>query len=321
VIAALARRLAASARPYPFARLTALSDYLTSAPFRLHPPGNSPIGAGYYQVTQLLADHVGSTEQYAAAFAVLARAMGFHTRLAVGYAGGRARGGTVLFTSRDLKVWPEVEFSGIGWLPFSAWPNGQASPGTSRSSAPTPVDRALQNQRQIDRTTPPPASTNSGTGAVPGFARPSAGLAWWVWLLIGFAVLSAATAGSLVAAKGVRRRRQRGATDPGVRLTGAWEYTLDRLGERGLALPASLTAPEVADRAGTRFAAAAAPMRRLAPAVDAVRYNRGAPVPAGAADEGWVAAREVDAALRRGASIAVRLRAWLSAAPLLRARL
>ncbi len=35
----LARTLEAASSPNPFARLTALSDYLTSSPFRLHPPG------------------------------------------------------------------------------------------------------------------------------------------------------------------------------------------------------------------------------------------------------------------------------------------
>ena len=320
-IADLAGRLAATARPYPFARLTALSDYLTGAPFRLHPPGDSPIGAGYYQVTQLLQDHVGSTETYAAAFAVLARVMGFHTRLAMGYEGGTVRAGTVLLTTRDLKVWPEVEFSGVGWLPFPAWPAGQGAKGaTSRSPAPNPIAQALQNQRQINRTTPQPEPTNGGQGLLPRLNRPSDELAWWVWLLAAAAAAAAASVGSLVAAKAIRRRRQRGATDPGARLVGAWEYTLDRLGEHGLALPASLTAPEIADRAGARFTGVTAPMRTLAPAVDAVRYNRGAPVLVSTPDEGWAAAREVQAALRSGSSLGTRVRAWVSTAPLMRRR-
>jgi hypothetical protein len=125
---------------------------------------------------------------------------------------------------------------------------------------------------------------------------------------------------ALVAAKARRCRRQRGATDPGARLVGAWEYTLDRLSEHGPALPASLSAPEIADRAGARFTEVTAPMRSLAPAVDAVRYNRGAPVRVGAPDEGWAAAREVHAALHAGASLEGRARAWVSTAPLVRRR-
>jgi hypothetical protein len=61
-------------------------------------------------------------------------------------------------------------------------------------------------------------------------------------------------------------------------------------------------------------------MMRLAPAVAAVRYNRGASVLVATADEGWMAAREVQAALRSEASMGARLRAGVSTAPLVRAR-
>jgi hypothetical protein len=82
-----------------------------------------------------------------------------------------------------------------------------------------------------------------------------------------------------------------------------------------LALPASLTAPEVADRAAARFEASATGMRVLAPAVDSVRYDRAGSVSAEGAERGWLAARQVGTALRAGASVGTRLRGALSVAP------
>ena len=356
-LTSLARTLEASSSPNPFARLTALSDYLTSSKFRLHPPGNSPIGAGYYQVTQLLRTHSGSTEQYAAAFAILARAMGFHARLAVGYMGGTSQAdGSVAFTTRNLRVWPEVELAGIGWQPLPADPSGiglgtgsggpQPSPTTTvphGSSPPTtaahgstgppaatsppttssPLGEALQQQREINKAPKPsPAPSGSGSpsgvpGSVPTVAQ-GGGLPHWVWAVIGACVAVALGLGGLVGAKAIRRRRQRRRTDPAARLAGAWEHTLDRLAEHQLHVPASLTAPEVADRAAPSIGAAAAPLQDLAGAVDAARYDRRRGPASSTVEQAWAVARQVDDALRSGASVRARIRAALSLAPFTR---
>ncbi|MBO0693077.1 MAG: hypothetical protein J2P58_09285 [Acidimicrobiaceae bacterium] len=370
-LTSLAHRLEASASSNPFARLTALTDYLTSSPFRVHPPGNSPIGAGYYQVTQLLKTHTGSSEQYAAAFAIIARAMGFHARLAIGYTGGTARGaGSVAFTTRNLRVWPEVELAGIGWQPLPADPSGiglgtsshgpetptpttappttappknapppTARPGTGSpttshagsappaTSPPTtarpssPLGEALQQQRQINEA-PKPAPAPSGSAqSLPGPVQASAGgggLPRWALGLIAAAAAVGLGMGGVVAAKAVRRRHQRNRTDPAARLAGAWEHTLDRLAEHGLRLPASLTGPEVADRAATSVGEAARPLRDLATAVDAARYDRRHRPAPETVEEGWAVARRVGDALRSRSSVRARIRAALSLAPFTR---
>jgi transglutaminase-like putative cysteine protease len=326
---ALATRLAASAPPYAFARLTALSDYLTAAPFVLHPPGDSPIGAGYFQVMQLLSSHDGSSEQYAAAFAVLARAMGFPTRLAVGYSGGTPVPGTdtVTVTTRDLRVWPEVDLSGLGWITLPATPGRTVAtkPVAAKPGAgplPSPLARALQSQNKINAATGHHAAGGS-TAPAGGPLAPHGGQgsAWWIWSVLLLIVVVVGGVGAVLAAKAVRRQHQRTRGSAPDRVVGAWEHTVDRLAEYGLSVPASLTAPEVVVRTEATFGAATAEaVQALAPAVDAVRYDRGHPPDDAAADRSWAAATRVGSSLRAGASPSARLRAGLSPTPLQRRR-
>ena len=256
------------------------------------------------------------------AFAVLARVMGFHTRLAVGYQGGTVRGGTAVLTTRDLKVWPEVEFSGVGWLPFPAWPAGQGAKGaTSRSPAPNPIAQALQNQRQINRAHPAAGAHQRGPRAAPATQpilppgwhggcgcwlppRPPRPRAW---------AHSSPPRPCVAGDSAARPIREPVWSGRGSTPWTGWAST-------AWPCPRRSRHPEIADRAGARFTGVTAPMRSLAPAVDAVRYNRGAPVLVGTPDEGWAAAREVQAALRSGASLGTRVRAWVSTAPLMRRR-
>jgi transglutaminase-like putative cysteine protease len=322
---ALATRVAASAPPYPFARLTALSDYLTAAPFVAHPPGDSPIGAGYYQVTQLLQTHDGSSEQYAAAFAVLARAMGFQARLAIGYTDGTLdpSTNTLTVTTRDLRVWPEVELSGLGWVALPSTPDRTVANQAVAAPLPSPLAQALQSQRQIDAAA---AGKNHATGPAgqtppPLVRHTGRSLAWWAWLIIALAAAEVAGVGALLAAKAARRRRQRTGRDAPARVAGAWEHTVDRLVEFGLSIPVSLTAPEVVAQAEAAFGAdTAGAMLVLSPVVDAARYDRSHPPDDATAERVWGAATEVGSSLRAQATLAVRVRAALSPAPFVRRR-
>src|SRR5439155_21015223 len=65
-------------------------------------------------------DRVGYAEQYASAFAVLARSQGFPTRVAVGYLlrARELRGDTYTVTTADAHAWPEVAIAGYGWVAF-----------------------------------------------------------------------------------------------------------------------------------------------------------------------------------------------------------
>jgi hypothetical protein len=77
----------------------------------------------------LLRSHAGFCQQFATSMAVLARIDGIPSRVAVGFTqGNRQRDGSWTITSHDAHAWPELYFSGFGWLAFEPTPraDGQA---------------------------------------------------------------------------------------------------------------------------------------------------------------------------------------------------
>lgn len=315
-ISGLAADVIATGQTTPFARLLKLRTYLAGPLFARQPPGRSAIGSGYYQIDQLLTrTHVGSAEQYAAAFAVLARSVGFRTRLAVGYYGGGRDGETVTYTTRDYDVWPEVYLDGIGWYPLPVNPaagNRQATP------APEALSQAIQQQQQPSSTAPA-----KGPPALPGRARPhrtgSGTLPLITLVAVGILGAALAGAGAVVAAKASHRRRRRRGLDPAQRIAGAWEHVLDCLAEFGLRATPSLTAVEVAEGASHQLGRQpVAQVRWMVPFVDAVRYDRRFPPTTALADAVWGAALQAEQAIRHQAAWSARARARLSLAPLRR---
>ncbi|MGI8752087.1 MAG: transglutaminaseTgpA domain-containing protein [Acidimicrobiales bacterium] len=314
LIQSTATAIVGSASASPFARLTAISTYLTGAPFVRHPPEGSPLGSGTYQVMQLLMDHDGSDVQYAAAFALLARSVGFDVRLAVGYLGGTsAASGAVDFSTRDLSVWPEVLLAGIGWLPWPTVP-GTGSPSKSPAAQPSsPISQAIAEQRNLNASAPPAASAPPRPVVHP--ARPSGAVAWTALVAVVLALV--VVAGLVIAAaKAGRRQRQRRRIDPRQRVAGAWECVLDRLAELGVNVAPALTVPEVVERAVTRVGPkGVGPLPKLVRVIDASRYDRQFPPSPAMADSAWAQTLEVERSLRASVPVARRLRAVLSPAP------
>jgi transglutaminase-like putative cysteine protease len=67
----------------------------------------------------------GFCQQFATAFAVLARALGYPTRVVVGFLPGEVEissDNTRLVRGTDAHAWPEVYFEDIGWVPFEPTP-------------------------------------------------------------------------------------------------------------------------------------------------------------------------------------------------------
>lgn len=80
----------------------------------------------------LFRTHTGYCQQYAGAYAVLARIDGLPTRVAVGFTSGtEVVKGFYQVTDADAHAWPEVHFGGIGWVPFEPTP-GRVIPNAER---------------------------------------------------------------------------------------------------------------------------------------------------------------------------------------------
>jgi transglutaminase-like putative cysteine protease len=165
---ALAKQITAG-KTTEYDKAIALQDYLRSPPFQysLYPPFD---GAGNAALNNFLfSTKQGYCQQFAGAYAVLARAAGLPTRLAVGFATGTAEGNdTFQVLDSDAHTWPEVYFGpNYGWLPFEPTP-GFASPGTSHYD-PTPgtaegnPSSATGNRNTPHGSTGPTTTFPSGT--------------------------------------------------------------------------------------------------------------------------------------------------------------
>ncbi len=116
---ALARSITAG-QATEYGKALALQNFFLGPSFTysLTPPND---GYGIAALTNFLfVSRTGYCQQFAGAYAVLARAVGLPTRLAVGFATGTPEGnGTYQVLNADAHTWPEVYFGPqYGWLPF-----------------------------------------------------------------------------------------------------------------------------------------------------------------------------------------------------------
>jgi transglutaminase-like putative cysteine protease len=216
----------------PFDQATMLERYLRTEE---HYDPTAPAGYSYRSLQDFLdTTHRGTTVQSAAAFVVMARTLGLPSRIAVGFRPGTPDGGTWRVTSSDVVAWPEVDFQGLGWVPFQPTPDGAA---TTPASVPPPTgpgdDPAKASQRPAESQPQPsgpaakaPSAPSPGTASQPQTAHAQRLLmvALATIVLLGYvAVVPTAPARR-------RRRRSRRGT-PAERIAGAWREAVDRLAD------------------------------------------------------------------------------------------
>ena len=137
-------------------------------------------------------DRVGYCEQFAAAMATMARTLGIPSRVVVGFLRGSSQpDGELLFTSDDRHAWPEVYFSGFGWVRFEPTPGQRtgASPAWTRSddAVSDPDAAEAPTLAPVPRQLPPDATSGDATASGSGWAvpwQPLAGLAALVLLML-----------------------------------------------------------------------------------------------------------------------------------------
>lgn len=199
----------------------------------------------------------GTAEQFVAAFAVQARALGYAARVVIGYESHDCSGSCTVHQS-DLIAWPEVRFDGVGWQRMQVVPARAEDdpPEEQPTTTTTPIQNVADKQ-----------STDAGTG--PGSTTSEQGTGSPVWRIVLAAVglLLASFVGMLVfrAVRTARRtRRRRNAADPAARIAGAWHESLDRLVRLGLRPRRSMSASHLVEAATPLLdESAAAHLRRL----------------------------------------------------------
>lgn len=295
----------------PYAKLTAIQDYLRKLPYDLDTrPGHS-----YDALRRLFgtdpAGQAGYAEQFAAAFAVLARSQGFPTRVAVGYLLNPAHkhGDTYTVTTHDAHAWPEVDLAGYGWVAFEPTdPQHHTNPVT-----PQPKQKTTTTGTQ-NTSTPQPAQPAVDPGLKAAAGGGVSALDWALFVLIALAALILLTPVT-VAMEKLRRRRKRHTGSRAAQIIGAWQDALDRLAEHGLPMTASNTAAEVALRAAELFGERAAPVAALAPLMVSAAYNPMEPDDAMVA-EAWALSARLRRELRGSRGLLRAFGAWFDPRPL-----
>ncbi|MGK5684094.1 DUF3488 and transglutaminase-like domain-containing protein [Actinoplanes sp. URMC 104] len=185
---------------------------------------------------------VGTSEQFAASFAVLARLTGLPSRVVVGF-DAPAAGGTV--TAGSALAWPEVLFDGLGWVAFDPMPKSRNPRPVEEDFTPRPTKPPSPPSEAPTPTETPSSSGPPAALAAPDDRGPSAvvvagGASGSVLLVL------VAAAGAIVLMRRSLRRRRLTAGSPDDRITGAWAEFRDALRLAGQPVPAHLAATEAA---------------------------------------------------------------------------
>ncbi len=235
----------------PYQRAQAIADFLGQH-YQLvadAPSGHSLANLNFFLFSpRTLGGQRGTTEQFAASFSVLARMMGLPSRVVVGF---QTRPGADAVTGRDALAWPEVLFTGIGWVAFNPLPLPDTPPRPVESDfqPPPPPSTPPPSQQPTVSVAPGTAgpSHSASAAAAAGHGVVSGGLLASAGAVL-LALLLGVPAGLLAARARLRRRRIRAGT-PGQRVTGAWREVLDGLRLAGVPAGGHLAATEVSAHA------------------------------------------------------------------------
>lgn len=253
------RRLAtqlAESNGAPYARADAIATFLAEH-YRV--TADAPSGHAYPNLAFFLfgprngGGQRGTSEQFAAAFAVLGRLAGLPTRVVVGF--GPDGDGPV--RAADAYAWPEVLFDGVGWVPFDPMPRPNEEPRpVEEDFRPQPEDPPPS---EVPAPTEEPSATPPAAAPAPGREQGGPGTPVLVGGGVGaLALLLGAVLATLVALRRRLTRSRLAVGDPGERVAGAWRELTDALRLAGHPVGPDLAAAEVAERARRTLAEARA---------------------------------------------------------------
>ncbi|MEO3862842.1 transglutaminase domain-containing protein [Acrocarpospora sp. B8E8] len=307
-IGSFVRKAVSGWSPGPDQILALYRAFTKTGGFRYDQSAEAPGGHGYFHILRLLQDRRGTSEQYASAYAVMVRHLGYEARVVMGLRPDYT-GDAFVAEGRHVYAWVEVHFAGLGWVGVdpSPWRNtiGTRPDAPQTISKSTPLDDPLQD---ADASPPPAAPIPVEEDDVA--AEPAGSVAPLLAALV-LAVVALLVAATPLA-KAVRRARRRRSPSHRLSVLGAWRETLDRLQEAGIPVRPAQTTGEVVAAAGLSGA-----LPTLADAVDRAVYAPEEPDPALSADA-WAAAARIHGEVRATMPPARRLGAVLDPRPLLR---
>jgi transglutaminase-like putative cysteine protease len=243
----------------------------------------------------------GTEEQFVTAFVLMARSLGYDTRVATGFVvPSDDLSSPLTLRSSHAAAWPEVHLDGQGWLAFDPAP---ARPTTDEDVPPPPPE--AQSPAAAQPPIAPPAESRDESDDTIIDARDDEG-AWgsvgaWIGRIAvigGVGMLPIATVvGAIMMLKWTRRRRRLRVVDPAARIRGAWANATDSLIDAGLTIAPSWTDDRIASNAALLAPSAPHEARRLAAMSTAMTF--------GSTGDGW---RLVDDAVSTSGAIDAAIR-------------
>ncbi len=265
----------------PYDKVVALQSWFRGPQFSYDTEAEEPNRDTPDALENFLSRKKGYCEQYASAMGALVRGLGLPARVAVGFTSGTRTPDSYVVSSLDAHAWPEVWFSGVGWVRFEPTPRVEYQPlsvpgytepasapdgGGGASAAPSPTAAAAPVPGQApagrDRADEQVATSGGSGGSGPS--------SWWLVVPALAALLLLVPA--LVSALRRRARLQHG--DP----LAAWTVLRDDardLGHRFSGRDSPRAAARRLEHQTGLSAPAAAALHELAGAAEQARYGRG----------------------------------------------
>jgi transglutaminase-like putative cysteine protease len=319
-VTTLAEQIVAGADT-PYARALALQESFRDGSFNYSlsaPRGHSNSAIENF----LFVTRTGYCEQFAGAYAAMARAIGLPSRVAVGFTPGdrdAADPNRYVVRGENAHAWPEVFIAGAGWVAFEPTP-GRGAPGQQAytghaeeqdtvgpSTEPTLVpegngpgeEPGVEPGEEVSGTTAPPLE-DFGAEPTPvdvdpePVSLPFGTVARWVALVVPLVVAVLLLAGGAVAAARAvgRYRRRAGATTPVERVLVHGAEETEAVVVLGLPRRAHETVHEYGRRLARELRSTEP--SRLAELVTRAQFD-----PAGVSEEEADAAAEMVAGIRR----------------------
>jgi transglutaminase-like putative cysteine protease len=282
----LAQQITASANGNPYEQAVLLQKYFRESGGFAYSLENSS-GSGLPALEAFLFDDkTGYCEQFGTSMALLARTLGIPARVAIGFLPGQHNeNGKYVVRTHDMHLWPELFFSGVGWVRFEPTPGSRSGrapnwtepvgggPTANPTLNPTPTPTSTASNPDDPEHDPAgggrdlnddPEANDSGTAGWWSTNGPR----WGAGLAVAVLVLCIPW---MIRSLVRRRRFSRPAGRAGVE--GLWAEIRDTSRDIGLTWSDTATPRQVGEWLRERLPSSAHPEAvRLARGVEAVRY-------------------------------------------------
>lgn len=217
--------------------------------------------AGETSDERALVSGIGDDEQFSAAAALIARAMGYDSRVVLGVRLGGERAGVPgvpacaeACTGENLAAWIEVRGDGGDWAPIDTSPQVAMPPVTLDRGEQLPEFPTVPEDRNATVADPPSGSSSDSTDPVPDPQRSSFAALWPILKGVGLSALALALLALpllfVPVAKRLRVRRRRQTAAPEVRALGAWDELVDGYADSGAAPRSRRSRRDIAEELG-----------------------------------------------------------------------